>query len=551
MARQNQSPVAFQRSRRMDTTQIMTSGRAGKFVPVTYIPVLRGDSLAGNFQATIELKDMPRPLENAVMVNWQAWYVPKSAHPQFSGYDEFLAAYQGKPIKALGQADRAPQSFFKTLVPAAQVAAAGNSEFAKTLGLHFNSNVPINVDLFDAFSLIYNFRLAAHSSRLARRKYYEEDAAESGKLPRAFWPTGRFSRVVPDYERALVVGALDLDVAAGRVPVSGLGVGPTAAYNFAQRDIVETPRAGQPAQRSARTSSEANSAANPLVVVDADGKPNVWAEMTGYGITTSLADIDKARTTQAFAKLRTAYAGNDTTGFANDDAIVADLMQGLTVPEEMFNRPWLLDSKRVPFGFDEIPATDGASLGKQVVNGFSTVSLSLNLPVQNTGGVIIVACEVLPERLDERQSDEWINVRFVSDLPDALRDIQRTEPVDQVLNRRLDAKHASPAGLYGYEPMNDKWNRQATRLGGAYYQPNPGAPVTEQRIGIWQADVVNPTFTGDHFLAPENFPHYVFSDTAGPAFEISARHVCTITGLTQIGDVLAENGDDYNEVINA
>jgi len=39
----------------------------------------------------------------------------------------------------------------------------------------------------------------------------------------------------------------------------------------------------------------------------------------------------------------------------------------------------------------------------------------------------------MPERLDERQSDEWINTTTVAKLPDALRDVQRPEPVDMVL----------------------------------------------------------------------------------------------------------------------
>lgn len=546
MARQLQTPVAFQRSLRGDQSDIMTSGRAGKVIPVSYIPLLRGDSCAGRFQAVVELNDMPRPLDNRVMVNWQAWFVPKPAHPQFSGYDEFLAAYQGKTITALGQPDRPAQNFFTNLPAGAAVQTAGQSEFAQTLGLHFASSVPINVDLFDAFTIIHNFRLAAHSSKLQRRKYYAESAAESGKLPRAFWPSGRYSRVVPDYERALVVGALDLDVTAGRVPVRGIGA-VAGQLSSAPSGGVNAKETGQNAVSYGRVFESGQM----RIKSDANHFPDIFAEMQGITVGVTLADIDMARTTQAFAKQRAAYAGNDTTGFNNDDAIVADLMQGLSVPEQMFNRPWLLDSKREEFAFSEIPATDGASLGKQVVNGFATVSLSLNVPKQDVGGVIIVICEVLPERLDERQSDEWINSISVSDLPDALRDVQRVEPVDQVLNRRLDMKHANPAQLYGFEPMNDKWNRQMKRLGGAYYQPTPGTPQIEQRIGIWQVDIVNPTFTNDHFLAPENFPHYVFSDTAGHAFEISASHDVRIVGLTQIGDVLSENNDDYREVQNS
>ena len=60
-----------------------------------------------------------------------------------------------------------------------------------------------------------------------------------------------------------------------------------------------------------------------------------------------------------------------------------------------------------------------------------------------------------------------------------LPDIQRIEPVDMVLNRRIDARHTAPTGLYGYEPMNDKWNRDFTRLGGDFYQATPGGGWTE------------------------------------------------------------------------
>jgi len=555
MARQNQSPVSFNRSRRLDTTNIMTSGRAGKVVPVSFIPLLRGDSCSGSFVCDIELRDMPRPLLNGVQANLQAWFVPKAAFPQFSGYDEFMHSYQGKVIKTLGAPDRTPPSFFTTLTGTA-LTNFQNGEFAQTLGLHVNSNIPINVDLLDAYSLIYNFRLAAHSSKLARRQYTTESPSNVNKLARAFWPSGRFSRVVPDYERALLVGSMDLDVSAGRMPISGLGIVDTKSGALVDRDIRQSGRAPNVSttQRGWVANPDGTGTGQAQLFVRRDPNnalfPDIWTEFAGQRITSSLGDIDKARETQAFAKLRASYAGNDATGFDNDDVIVAEMMQGLRVPEELFNRPWLLDAKRVAFGFSAVDATDGDSLGKSVNNGRLQASLSLNVPVQETGGVIIVTVEVLPERLDERQSDEWMNVDSVSKLPDALRDIQRVEPVDLVLNRRLDAKHTTPGGLYGYEPMNDKWNRQATRLGGVFFQPTPGAPVTEQRSAIWQADIVNPTFSNDHFLAPENFPHYVFSDTLAPAFEIAGRHTCTIVGLTQIGDVLSENNDDYNVVKN-
>lgn len=564
MARQSTTPMQFSRTVRSDDAVVMTSGRAGKVVPIDYFPVLRGDSASGRVGIDVELAEMPRPALNGIVANVQAWFVPKAAHPQFPGYDEFLHSYQEEPIKALNTPDREPPKYFLAVEEPGNLAEIRDSEFMKAMGLHIRglgdvTPQAINVDLIDAFSLIYNFRLAAHSSRLARRAYAKEDLTEALTLPRAFWPTGRFSRVVPDYERALIVGNLDLDVAAGVVPVQGIGV-PTAGIatnstlNFRQTPTLDNPTGA--VSKSSRI-VHSSSTANPYVqlYVEMGGytsdQPNIRAEMEGSTIGVTLADIDKARVTQAMAKARTAYAGNDATGFDNDDAIIAELMQGFAVPEDHFKRPWLLDSKRVTFGMVERYATDAANLDASVSQGRASASLSINLPRTEVGGLVIITLEVLPEKIEERQQDEFLYVTRPYHLPDALRDIQRPEPVDLVRNERLDVKHSNPEGLYGYEPMNDKWNRSFTRLGGAFYQADPLNPWTEQRSAIWQAGVVDPVFSDDHYLCPEEFPHSIFADTLADAFEVVCRHTVKIAGITQIGDVLAENNDDYENVITA
>lgn len=549
MARQSTAPVQFTRTTRKDTAVTMSSARAGVVVPVAYVPLLAGDSASGRVGVDIRLKEMPKPLLNGVVANFQAWFVPKSAHPQFPGRDELMHARTGEKIKSLGAADRDPPPFF-TEVSGANLTTAEASVFFKTLGLHIPAGSKINSDLLDAFSVIYNFRLAAHSSRLTRRKYAAEDIAEATSLPPAFWPSSRLARVVPDYERALVVGALDLDVAAGRLPISGIGFGNKTLQGSASTRY-ET---GGVNTSYDRYKTPDHTVPDRVVSVKQDattGYPDVWAEMEGQSVGITLADIDKARTTQAFAKLRTAYAGNDATGFDNDDTIVALLMQGIGVQPDDFKRPWLLDSKRVPVGFAERFATDAANLDASVTLGRASAMLSLNVPHQDVSGVILVTVEVLPERVDERMSDEWLMAVDVNDLPNALRDVQRVEPVDLVLNRRIDAKHTSPSGLYGYEPMNDKWNRDFTRLGGDFYMATPGGGWTENRSNIWQTEIVDPTFSGTHYLAPSPFPHDVFADAEADAFEIVARHAVSIVGLTQIGDVLAENNDDYEAVQGA
>lgn len=536
MARQSTAPVQFTQSKRKDTSILMTSARAGVVVPIGSFPLLAGDSASGRVGIDVQLKEMPKPLLNGVTANFQAWFVPKSCHPQFPGRDEFDHARSGLPIKSLGFADRTAPPFFTTIASASVVSTVAASDFFKTLGIHVPAGSPINSDLIDAFSLIYNFRLAAHSTRLTRRFYASENLAAACTLPPAFWPSSRFSSVVPDYETSLIVGSLDLDVLAGRLPISGItrNATPAAIGNAAAF------------MGSSTTSVNINQSTQNITINNA-----LFAEMAGQTIGVTLADIDKARTTQAFAKIRSAYAGNDTNGFDNDDTIVALLMQGISVPADEFKRPWLLDSSRVPIGFAERFATDGANLDASVTLGRASGVLSINVPQNDVGGTVIFTVEVLPERIDERMSDEFLLATTYAQLPNALRDVQRTEPVDLVLNRRVDSKHTTPSGLYGYEPMNDKWNRDFTRLGGDFYQATPGAGWTENRSAIWQTEIVNPTFSSTHYLAPAPFPHDVFANQLGHAFEVTCRHAVTIIGLTQIGDVLQENNADFAAVVGA
>ncbi len=543
MARQSTAPVQFSRGFRKDTCVLMSSGRAGVVQPVAFIPLLAGDSASGKVGIDIQLKEMPKPLLNGVFANVQAWFVPKSAHPQFPGRDELLHARTGATIKSLGAADRTPPAFFTPI----GADSWGVMDIMKKLGLHFQAGSLINSDLLDAFSVIYNFRLAAHSSRLARRNYVAESVS-AGTLPPAFWPSTRFSKVVPDYERALVVGSLDLDVLAGQIPVSGLGIVGAMANAPVSQTIRQTGTTSQTGLARPFAGTELHMRVDSATLATA--RPLIFAEMAGTTVSSTLADIDNARTTQAFAKLRAAYAGNDATGFDNDDTLVAHLMQGIALEPDEFKRPWLLDSARVAVGFAERHASDGASLAQSVTLGRASATLRLNVPVQDVSGLIIVTVEVLPERIDERQSDEFLQTTTVAGLPNALRDVQRIEPVDIVLNRRIDAKHATPGGAYGYEPMNDKWNRDFTRLGGDFYMATPGGGWTQNRSAIWQHEIVNPIFGSSHHLAPSPFPHDVFADQLADAFEVVCRHAVSIVGLTQIGDILSENSDDYEVVEN-
>lgn len=547
--RQSAQPVQYSPSRRMDNTSLRTSGPAGVGIPVAVAPLHRGDSASGRILIQMELAEMPKPLENAVIGRAQAWFVPRPAFPQFTGLDEYTHSWHGEDITQLGASARTPPALFSTVGTGA-IAAAQSSEFFKALGIALQASTAINTDYVDAYNLVQNFRLASHSSKMTRYDYYAENATTSLELKPALWPRNRMHDIVPDYEAALVKGSLDLDVAAGAVTLTGTaeltGFFTDGTVSSVTLDDLDGASQGSVSQSGLAVKRASSSGpADPMPAVDISG---LDASLSGNTIQVSLADIDKARTTNAFAKAQAAYAGTDYSGFNNDDVIVSDLMQGFRVPQELFNRPWLLDSKTVVFGLNERHATDAANLDDSVTVGTASVSLSINIPRAEYGGIMIATVEVMPERLYERQSDEYLYCTDVDDLPNALRDIQRTEPVDTVLNRRVDVAHTTPGGTFGYEPMNAKWRREFTRLGGEFRQLTPGTPSTTARTAIWQADYVDPVFTSDHWLCPHPFPQDVFSAPSQDVVNISLLQQLTITGITQFGDDLVEDNQEFADV---
>lgn len=546
MIRQNSVAVDFDMTTRQDNQSILTSAPAGVVAPVAVFPLHRGDSASGRIMFDMELAEMPKPLENAVLARIQVWCVPRTALPQFSGVDEYVHAFHETNITALGASSRTPPSLYDTVGTGA-IAAAQASEFFQCLGISLEAGRAINTDYIDAYNLVQNFRLAAHSSKITRYDYYAEDAVTSLELKPAFWPKSRLHAMVPDYESALVTGSLDLDFSAGSIPVSGIGWPQASPLGSATNNVRET--GGNTVDYTDAVGEGWNSTSTALrIKSDGSDFPAVFAEMAGETVATTLADIDRARDTNAFAKARTAYAGTNYSGFNNDDVIVADLMQGFQPDEALFNRPWLLDAKTLVFGMNERHATDAANLDDSVSVGNAMGTLSINVPKQKYGAVIIATVEVMPERLWERQRDEYLYCTGPDDLPNALRDVQRTEPVDIVDNGRLDVLHSSPSAVYGYEPMNAKWRREFTRLGGEFRQLTPGTPVTTARTAIWQADYVDPVFTSDHWLCPHPFPQSVFSVPSNDIVNIGVTQQCTMVGHTQFGDELVEDNSDFDAV---
>lgn len=190
---------------------------------------------------------------------------------------------------------------------------------------------------------------------------------------------------------------------------------------------------------------------------------------------------------------------------------------------------------------------DGENLDVSRTTGQTAVNLRFRTPPMNTGGIILVTAEIVPEQLYERFRDNFLGTVDPGTLPNFMRDFLDPEKVEVVTNRQVDVHHGTPTAVFGYAPLNEFWKRDLTRAGGKFYRPNPDTFV-EDRMRFWAADQTNPTLADDFYMVSD-LPNSVFADTVSDPFEIVTLGQVGIVGRTVFGDPLQEDTGSYDEVM--
>lgn len=518
------NPIATPKTTRMHTARGITSLAAGKMVPISVIPLLREDSvISGRLRLSFESMETAEVLMNAINVRVMAYLVPTLAFDRFEGsMDQLNRSWEGQAFKNL------------PVVPYVETAAfgaAGSNAIYKSLGLHAKDATLVNTMYLEAYNQIWNFRAANRSKNITLRDRLDKTLAP------AFWTHERFKHIVPDFDQAVIDGEVALNVANARLPVRGVGTSSSSTTGFATRSLLDTL-----GTRNVRTTSVSSGDNNPVLEVDSNNVPQVFAELQNNGITVSLSNIELARKTQAFAKLREQYHGH------SDEWLVNMLMDGLTVPEQALAQPMLIGEKTTVFGMSKRYATDSGNLSESVVNGATFVDLSIQLPRIPTGGVIMIVAEVTPDQLFERQKDPFLHAKTVDDFPHYLRDTLDPEKVEAVPNDYVDVDHDTPNSTFGYGPLNYKWNIEVPRIGGRFYRPDVDAGFDEDRQRIWAVETKNPTLSKDFYLCT-NMHTKPFVVTNQDPFECVIQGDLLIQGNTVFGGVLAEATNDYDKVM--
>jgi hypothetical protein len=528
------APIQVQRSTRRDRGRVLTSADAGKILPLKYIPMLREDAVKrGRVRVNIEMMETAELLMNGIRVDVMAHYVPMLAFDRFNGsMEELNRSYKGetgiggsvvpffeanKFFNLSTQAESALSSAGAQAADTDTDAGGGPlATFYQTMGIHTQST-NLNMTVVEAYNAIVNYRRKARSASLPVRNAFDHSLAE------AFWSLDN-NHIVPDFDQKLIDGEVALNGLTFQAPL------------VSQNEFLYSGHYAPSDTTGSHTTT------------NADGEKvwnNLYAELTSGGnATMSLADIDQAKKTVAFAKLRSMYDGID------DEHIIDMLMEGIRVPEETMKQPILLSKKSTMIGYNQRYATDAANLDTSVTNGFATVECSIRTPQMNTGGVIMITAEIVPEQMWERKKDYFLYETNPDNLPNYLRDVLDPEQVSVVKNDHLDVNHSTPNGTFGYAPLNHEYQRDMVNVGGKYYRPANDA-FDADRAKIWTVEQTDITLSEDFYLV-SGLHKKVFSDQVADAFEITCISDMEITGNTVFGERLleADATSDYEEITN-
>lgn len=541
--RQSVTPLNVPRTRRMHPLRVLTTLPVGKYVPIAAIPLLREDNFVGRFSIASEMLETDEILMNRVNLRITPWLVPWLAFKRFEGSrDQFDRSYMGQPKTLDEGAEVVP--FIETH----EFGAAGANEIYKYLGLHGKATDQVNTMYNEAYNLIWNFEARNVSRKLTQRDRLDDELAP------AFWRHSQFGNMVPDFEDAMMEGEIPLEIIDPELSLKGK----TSSLGYDEtRGVVRQFRADDPATTYVSGVQQANgTTALTAPITNATGAAQAWrqyldlsavmAELDANGITISLANLEMVKKVQYLAKMRERFDGFD------DEYVIDMLMGGMTIPDQHMKQPIKLgQTVTVPYQQSKRYATDAGNLAESATSGGTgPFEMRVRCPVVNTGGVIMLIAEVVPEQLFERQRDPFLylpGTGHLDALPEFKRDFLDTQKVDEVKNAEIDVSHSTPNGTFAYTFMNAKWTQPRTNVGGDFLRPTVDAEEDERRKRIYAVEVADPVWSED-FLIVTEIHQKPFLIQDADVFELMLSGSGVIEGNTQFGRPLIEATGNFDAI---
>lgn len=521
------TPVSHEQTIRRQNVSVVTSSFGGKLVPLKAIGLHREDSVINSLLTlNLQMAETASMLLNPVRIAAAAYLVPKLAFDRFPDMGTIDRSWNGQE-----EIDGSVVPWFNPwTLPAGGI--KDNHPILQTLGLHANSQDTYNTDYVEAYNAIWNFAAKNRSVSLTER-----DKADASLGP-AFWANTQMKHVVPTFDDAMIEGVVPINFVgdSNQIPVVKRAI--SNSITFQRNDNDNPVGAG-----GAQFNSGGKLVTDGGQTTNFDPGNSLYAELQENQIQLTLANIDLARETAAWARLRTQYQGK------SEDWMMDQLLSGVRLNDEGMKQPILLDTQEVNVGMAQRYATDSGNLTKSVTDGRTSLQLRIRTPKVDCGGVVMVVAQALPEQIYERQRDYYFAASSPADMPNRTRDELDPQPVSLLTNAEVDESHTLPSDLFGYAPLNHQWTGGPPNVGGRYYRQDPNEVWTEDRNRIWDTGVVDPQL-GPDFYVSTSLQHEVFEDSQQDNFEWWLGGNVTVRGNTYFGPQLREATDDYQKVLD-
>ena len=217
------APITVQKSMRAARGRVLTSGDAGKILPLKYEWLHREDGVqSGKIRVNVEMMETSEMLMNGVGVTLYAHFVPMLAFDRFNGsMNELNASYKGEngvagsvvPFFESNKFYDAGEDVVKAttrLIGSTQAidtttsnSWAFTADFYQAMGIHTQAE-NFNTTPVEAYNAIVNHRRKARSKSLTLRNAFDHSLAE------AFWINNGMQNIVPDFDQALIDGEVQL-----------------------------------------------------------------------------------------------------------------------------------------------------------------------------------------------------------------------------------------------------------------------------------------------------------------------------------------------------
>lgn len=480
----------------------------GELVPVGMVEVLPGDTMQQATSILLRCAPLVAPVYHNVDVRIHHWYVPHRL--TWANWENFIT----------GGPDGNNNSQFPTITFGGGNGAAVGS-LADYLGVPPGvNNLTVSALPFRAYATIFNewYRDQDLVTPLTVSTADGADASTSTTLQNCAWEKDYFTSSRPWEQKGPTV-TLPLGTSA---PVLGIGRQGSSAYSLAGVSVRESTGAADTYAFGAdmRGAGDGTDRWVAEGTAGTNGYPNIRADLSNASAITVSA-LREALAIQRYEEARARYGSRYTEYLRSLGVISSDAR---------LQRPEYLGGGRENIQFSEVLQTAEGTDPVGTLRGHGITGLRSNRYRRffEEHGYVMSLLSVRPKTIYMQGLPRTWNKRAKEDFWQKEFQHIGQQPV---LNKEVDASHASPDGTFGYQDRYDEYRRMESSVAGEF----------RTVLDFWHmardfstdpalnADFVECVPTDRNFAAQDNDTLYIYA-----RHSIQARRLVAKTGTSFI-----------------